>query len=211
MVKVILSCFVVLILIFGYLAITNWPDTEPPVLRSRILTSSTNEDGSYIVMVVKVKAGWNLDRFTFHLKKPDGLTFQYGSVSLQNFSGTWRGIDVTWDDDGPNDVVPGNNQSDRGVSAGGAYPDPEQAQVRINSVKQGYQNNISNQVNEGNISVSFHDKDLDGNLTAGDTFVIRGNSESHPANEEFGFILYFDVLTTEDESCIRLGSSTMYC
>lgn len=208
MVKVIISCFVVIILIFGYLAITNWPDIEDNCCyQSRILASSTNEDGSYNVTIVKVRAKWNLDWFTYKLRKPDGLNLEHGSVSLHNFSGIWAGIDVTWDDNGSNDVVLGNNRSDRSVTAGGAYSDPEQAQIRINSVKQGYQHNISNQWSEGTISVSFHDLDLDGNLTAGDTFVIQGNTESHPANDEIRFILLYDVLTTEDISCIVLGSS----
>ena len=165
------------------------------------LFSQTNEDGSYTVHVVQTTYDTDLKDLQYFLKDPSYRTYQYGEIALQNISGKWHGIDVTWDDDGSADTNQGNNKADRAASAGGAYSDTTQAQIRTDAIQAGNQSSgTANQRGEGNISVSFHDNDFNGKLSAGDLFIVQGD----PADDEHYFELKYD-LTSDIISSIKLG------
>ena len=163
------------------------------------LFSQSNDDGSYTIHVVQTTYDADLAAFQFFLKDPSYRTYQYGEIELQNISGEWHGIDVTWDDDGVNDTNRGNNKANRASSAGGAYTDSTQAQIRIDDVQAGNQGKKANQRSEGNISVTFHDNDFDGKLSAGDIFMVDDT-----ADDEHYFELKYDY-TSNIIASIKLG------
>jgi len=139
------------------------------------LKSTRNDDGSYTVIFTNVYKEFSLNPWFYFLKAETGLTKEFGKIALQNISGYWHGIDVTWDDNGTLDMIPGNHLADRNYSAGGPYSDPFQAQIRLDAVIQGFQSEKKHQKGEGVISVSFYDDDYDGNLSVGDYLMVFGN------------------------------------
>ncbi len=142
------------------------------------MESTENDDGSYTLTMTKIPQNHPLEAFQYSLKDDGGMTKQFGEIALQNVSGRWHGVDVTWDDNGTNDVTPGNQKADRNESAGGPYGDPFQAQTRIDDVLNSSQPDREYQKSEGVISVLFYDNDFDGNLSVGDYFNVLGND--HP-------------------------------
>ena len=171
------------------------------------ISSTQNGDGSYNVTVVKITQNYSLESFKYYLKKQDGRTEQFGKIALQNLSGRWGGVDVTWDDNGSNDLDPGNHQSDRNSTDGGAYSDPLQAQIRIDDIINGTQENKTHQRSEGTISVSYYDRDLNGLFSAGDTFVIQGNNDQHPANDDYYLEICYECISDGGMVRIRLGDT----
>lgn len=164
------------------------------------------DGGSFRVEIVRVQfigplKNVELESFQYDLRNQNGNYLQSGIIGLDNLSGGWLGIDVTWDDDGDNDIYPGNGQADRSDYAGGPYSDPIQAQIRINDVISGNQSGKPNQANEGIILLSFYDSDLNGKLTSNDYFFInppKNNSTlygyslsltTYPGGEPSGIIL----------------------
>jgi len=146
----------------------------------------TNKEGEdYRLTVTNISSEKFLVAYAYFLKDDSGLTKQYGEIALQNISGEWHGIDVTWDDKGPHDPVPDNGLADKPATILNAYSDPNLAQNRIDSVKNGCQVDLPNQKSEGNISVSFIDADVDGRFTIGDHFIVKGHTASHPANDDW--------------------------
>jgi len=174
---------VVVVIIAGMGLLIAMSDTgeETPSIS---LSSRRTGEFTYQVTVTKAKPTAGLEAFTFNLMDDFKLNYQTGKVGLQNATGVWEGIDVTWADGRVNDAQPYNDRADRAASAGGAYEDPVQAQVRIEAVLMGGQENSSYQLSEGPISVSFIDSDKNGRLTAGDLFNIQGHSGYHPAVDD---------------------------
>ena len=171
-----------------------------------IIQLDTEQDGDdYNLTVIKISSDHSLETFQYILRDNNGLSEQFGEIALSNFSGQWHGIDVTWDDNGPHDQMTGNGLADRAASAGGPYHDPEQAQDRIEAVKAGYQDATPDQNEAGAISVSFIDTDLDGKLTAGDQFIIRGSSDDHPADDDYRLEIKFK-LTDDTIGTFMLGT-----
>lgn len=163
------------------------------------------EGSDYKLSVVKISQDLDLKAFSYYLKNGGGLTKQFGEIALQNISGQWHGVDVTWDDDGQADYRPGNRFADRSPSAEGAYSDPYQAQLRLDDVQAGFQGPKDNQKSEGTISVLFNDSDRNGKFTAGDQFTILGNSLDHPANDDWRLEIKYDI-TDDTIGSFKLGA-----
>ena len=157
------------------------------------LDSSKDSNDDYRVSVISTSMNIELESFHYFLRDSNDLTQQFGEIALQNLSGDWHGIDVTWDDDGSADTNQGNNKADRSAGAGGAYSDPDQAQIRIDDIQAGTQGSKDHQKSEGTISVSYQDNDRDGKLTAGDSFLILGNDATHKANDDYTLDLKYDL------------------
>ncbi len=164
-----------------------------------------DSNGDYHCKVIKISMNYDLEAYQYFLKDNTGLTKQFGEIGLQNISGDWHGVDVTWDDNAQADLIPGNHFADRHTNAGGAYTDPYQAQVRLDDVQTGYQGTKGNQKGEGTISVLFNDKDRNGKLTAGDEFLIRGNSRDHTANDDYKLEIKYDI-TDDTIGIFKLGA-----
>ena len=158
------------------------------------LKENDDSNGYYRISIIATSSNKNLTFIKYSLKDQDNNTWQSGEVCLQNLSGNWEGIDVTWD----------GKTKNRTDANGGNYSDPEQAQIRIDAIREGNQQNESFQKNEGLISVSFNDNDLSGTLSAGDMFSIKGNDDLHVANDSYFFEIYYD-LTDESITWIQLG------
>ena len=182
------------IISINYAYSVDWPD-EPyygygPLIQIECIE---NDNDDYECKVIKISRNYDLEAYQYFLKDRTGLTSQFGEIALQNISGSWHGIDVTWDDDGPADTNQGNSKADRAKDSGGAYIDTDQAQIRIDDVQAGTQGTKNNQKSEGRISASFMDNDRNGKLTAGDQFTIRGNQPYHPANDGWRLEIKYDI------------------
>ena len=203
----IVGLFLVLpILTVNQVYSVDWPE-EPYQGPAPIFQIDCTEDsnGNYRCVVIKTTRNYDLTGFQYFIKDPTCLTHQFGEIALQNISGQWKGIDVTWDDDERADTTVGNAEADRANSAGGQYSDPSKAQLRIDAVQTGYQNTTANQKSEGIISVSFSDNDRNGKLTAGDQFMVRGNSRDHPANDDWRLEVKYDI-TDDTIGTFKLGA-----
>jgi len=183
-----------------------WGEDEIPEIK---LASTRTSEFTYRVTVTKASPKVNLNDFSFNLKDGFKLVYQTGKLGLQNTSGLWEGVDVTWDDSGLNDGLPGNGNADRIASAGGPYEDPFQAQVRIHDVMIGGQGNTSYQRSEGAISVAFTDANLDGTLSYGDQFTVQGHSGFHPANDNHLLEIWYDP-EAEMVGKTKLGTSKIF-
>lgn len=177
------------------------PESPNPVV---VLDSSRDSNDDYRVHVIKANPSVRIDDFQYYLKDVSGLTKQFCEIALQNISGDWHGVDVTWDDDGSADPN-SNGKADRSDDAGGPYTDTTQAQTRIDAVQAGTQGTTDNQKSEGTISVSFTDNDYNGKLTSGDLFLVQGNDATHTANDDYHLVLRFDI-TDDVVASERLGS-----
>ena len=197
--------FTLPIFTIAYAFTADWPE-EPYHGPAPIFQVDCTEDsnGDYQCNAIKTSKNIALESFQYFLKDATGLTRQFGEIALQNISGQWHGIEVTWDDTGGSDTKPGNGRSDRADSAGGPYNDPRQAQIRIDSIRSGSQDHDNIQKSEGLISVSFSDNDRNGKLTAGDRFSVQGNRPEHPANDEWRLEIKYDI-TDDTIGSFRLG------
>ena len=184
---IILAFFILMLLAIGYIIhdINTYRANERPKSPIVQLECSPMGDDNYTCSVIKISDDKSLSSYHIFLMDPEGRTIQNNKIELQNLSGEWYGIDVTWDDNGGFDTEQENGVADRSTNAGGAYSDPAQAQSRIDSVKEGYQSDRLYQRGEGTISVSFYDYDQNNILSAGDAFHIQGNSSKHKANDEY--------------------------
>jgi len=183
-------------------AITHLEIIDDTVLITIDCTEDSN--GHYQCRAIKTSKNYNLEAYQYFLKDSTGLTKQFGEIALQNISGDWHGVDVTWDDDGSADTNQGNGKADRADGAGGAYSDTPQAQIRLDAVQAGTQDAADNQKSEGTISVRFNDNDRNGKLTAGDQFTVRGNDATHTANDDYTFVLKYDI-SDDVVSTVNLG------
>jgi len=185
---------VMVLILSGCLSFNN--DEEESYSLNLIVNKNNN--GSYKI-VVKSKINWgSIDSVRYYVINETYRTIQHGTVGLKNVSGDWFGIDVTWDDDGNNDTNINNGKADRAENAGGSYTDAIQAQIRIQAVINGSQNNVSFQRSEGVISASFHDNDFNGILSNDDYFIIKGNNVPdfiHSANDTYSF----DIMTEKTD------------
>ena len=181
--------------------IMDMPESPYPFV---VLDSTKDSNDNYRLYIIKASPQIRLEDYQYYLKDGSGITKQFGEVALQNLSGKWHGIDATWDDDGTADTNQGNDKADRGNDAGGAYNDTTQAQIRIDAVQAGSQETVDYQKSEGTISVSFIDNDYDGKLTAGDQFLVRGNSDTHTANDDYRLELKYDI-TGDTVASVRLN------
>lgn len=163
-----------------------------------------DSNGNYQCKVIKISKNYAMEAFQYFLKDNTGLTKQFGEIALQNISGSWHGVDVTWDDDGSADTT-SNGKADRAVSAGEAYTDTTQAQTRIDAVQAGTQGTVANQKSEGVISVSFNDNDRNGKFTAGDQFLVVGNDVTHTANDDYRLEIKYDI-TDDTIGTFKLGA-----
>jgi len=164
-----------------------------------------DSNGDYQCRVIKISKNYDLEAFQYFLKDQTGLTKQFGEIALQNISGDWHGVDVTWDDDGSADTNQGNNKADRAEGAGGAYTDSDQAQIRLDDVQAGPQGAKDNQKSEGTISVRFNDNDRNGKFTAGDQFTVRGNEATHTADDDYKLEIKYDI-TDDTIGSFKLGA-----
>lgn len=176
-----------------------------PVITLEVVNSTPTQ---HIVRVLRVgnALGENIDlaAFKYDLGIDGGLVFESGEIALQNISGDWHGIDVTWDDKGFADINPGNGQAERARSAGGPYTDRRQPQIRIEAVQSGFQEDVSNQKSEGLISVSFTDNDRDGDLSAGDVFHVETYDGDGTGPEGLILRLIYDI-TDEVSATLHLS------
>ena len=160
-----------------------------------VMDSTKRSDGSYQISVISISAKKDIEAFQFYLKDDLSRTQQDGEVGLQNISGQWHGVDITWD----------GKTSSRADENGGAYADTTQAQKRIDGVQAGSQTSGNYQKAEGTISVYFYDNDFDGKLTPGDIFNVKGNSATHTADDDWTFDLKYD-LSGDIVGSVTLGS-----
>ena len=166
----------ILIILIAYSGCLSDGNEKPPVTHFSIVKKS---DNIYILtLVTQSKNGEYLENVRYHFVNKTGVEIQFGIIALSNISGKWSGIDVTWDDNGANDSNKNNEMADKPESAGGEYSDSRQAQVRIQDIINGFQENKTYQKSEGDIYVSFNDDNLDGNLSNGDYFIIKSSHES---------------------------------
>ena len=171
-----------------------------------IAINCTGDGTNYHCTLIKTTQNNDLDDFQYYLKNGGGLTQQFGEIAMQNISGNWHGVDVTWDDDGSADTNQDNDKADRADSAGGAYSDTTQAQIRIDAVQAGNQaSGTANQKGEGTISVSFYDNDRNGKFTAGDQFTILGNGATHQADNDYRLEIKYDI-TDDTIGSFKLGN-----
>ena len=194
---IVCVCTVLLLLVIVPTALYVWASSfetygggYAPMIQ---IDCTEDSNGNYRCKVIKISHNMDLEAFQYYLKDTTGLTRQFGEIALQNISGDWHGVDVTWDDGGSADVAPYNYRADRAIEAGRDYSDPRQAQIRIDDVRAGYQASKNAQKSEGPISVSFDDNDRNGKLTAGDDFIVRGNSLDHPANDDYRLEIKYDI------------------
>jgi len=178
-----------------------WTKVTMPIAPVMVLKSHDATNGSYQVQIIGISHDFNLSSYKFYLMNSNNVSQQSGEIALQNISGVWHGVDVTWDDDGDNDINPGNNKADRAESANGSYSDTTQAQIRIDDVQAGSQSNKDHQKSEGTISVSFFDDDTNGKLTKGDYFYVRGNEPQHQADDSWQMVIQHDIT---NEVCGRI-------
>lgn len=173
------------------------------------LASSRTGEFTYQVTVTRASPGALLEHFTYNLRDAFKLIYQTGQVGLQNTTKGWAGIDVTWADGSAHDTLKGNQQADRAATAGGPYEDPAQAQLRIEAVLQGGQDNATDQLGEGVISVSFVDVDGNGLLTAGDRFTVQSHSAYHPASDDHFLELVYEP-EAKTVARTKLGTSKVF-
>lgn len=174
--------FAILILIVVFLVVSTRPgciECAPEL----VLLATKDDNSTYQITVLSISSKKDIENYIFYLKDEMGQTHEEGEIALQNISEQWHGIDITWD----------NRTKERNLSHGGEYSDPIQAQVRINDVIAGNQDEKEYQKGEGPISISFVDGDLNGKLSAGDIFKIRANNTMHPAKENWLFELKYDI------------------
>lgn len=161
-----------------------------------VMDSTKRSDGSYQISVISISAKKDIEAFQFFLKDELGRTVQDGEVGLQNISGVWHGVDITWD----------GKAASRADDNGGAYTDNAQAQERIDDVDAGNSpSGTAYQKGEGVISVYYYDNDFDGKLTAGDIFNVKGNGATHTADDDFEFELKYDI-TGDIVGTVGLGA-----